>query len=67
MKIIEHIHQDGPFGEYRVELTDEERNGKVDAITFRALSIVESIYNRYGIFAAIFAAIPLAVWCDIAR
>ena len=65
MKIISHLRQDGPFGEYRVELTDEERNDRVDARTFRALNIVERIYNRYGIFAAMLAAIPLAVWSDL--
>lgn len=65
MKIIKHIRQDGPFGEYWVELTEEERSDRVDARTFRALNIVESIYNRYGIFVAMLAAIPLAAWSDL--
>lgn len=67
MKIIEHIRQDGPFGEYRVELTEEERNDRVDGRTFRALSIAERVYNRFGIVAAMFVAIPLAIWSDFSK
>lgn len=67
MKIIEHIRQDGPFEEYRVSLTDEELGDRVDGRTFRALSFVETIYRRYGIIAAMLAAIPLAIWSDLAK
>lgn len=67
MKIIEQISQDGPFGEYRIELSAAEREDKVDAKTFRALGIVESIYNRYGLVIALLAAVPLAIWTDVAE
>lgn len=67
MKIIEHIHQDGPFGEYRVELTEEELSNKVDANTFRALSLVDKIYTRRGLVAALFAVVPLAIWSDFSK
>lgn len=67
MKIISHLHQDGPFGEYRVELTEEERNDRVNGRTFRALTIAEHVYNRFGIVAAMFVAIPLAIWSDFSK
>lgn len=67
MKIIEHIRRDGPFEEYRISLTDEERLDRVDGRTFRALSLVETIYRRYGIIAAMMAAIPLAIWSDLTK
>lgn len=67
MKIIEHIHQDGPFEEYKVELTEEEKQDKVNGRTFRALSIAERVYNRFGIVAAMFIAIPLAIWSDFLK
>lgn len=67
MKIIEHIRQDGPFGEYRVELSDKEKNDRVDARTFRALSLVDTIYARCGLAAALLAAIPLAIWSDFSK
>lgn len=65
MQIIELLHRDGPFEEYRVSLTAEERGDRVDGRTFRALSLVETIYRRYGIVAAMLAAIPLAIWSDL--
>ena len=67
MKIIAHLHQDGPFGEYRVELSEEEKQDMVNGRTFRALSIAERVYNRFGIVAAVFVAIPLAIWSDFSK
>lgn len=67
MQIVELIGRDGPFEEYRVELTAEERVARVDGRTFRALSLVETIYRRYGVVAAMLAAIPLAIWSDLAK
>lgn len=67
MKIIEHIRQDGPFGEYRVKLSEEEKQDQVNGKTFRALSIAERVYNRFGIVAAMFVAIPLAIWSDFSK
>lgn len=64
MKIISHLRQDGPFGEYRVELTDEERTNLVDGPTFRAISLAETIESRHGKLVGALAAIPLAIWSD---
>lgn len=67
MTIDELLHRDGPFEEYRVSLTKDERSDRVDGRTFRALSLVETIYRRYGIVAAMLAAIPLAIWSDLVK
>lgn len=67
MTVHELIRRDGPFEEYRISLTEDERSDRVDGRTFRALSLVETIYRRYGIIAAMLAAIPLAIWSDLVK